>query len=1118
MPTSTNFTFLATHDAQLERLAALAERYLSDDPATCLIKLRQFGELLSQHIEARLGLPIILEERQDERLRRLSFEPAMPGETLRLLHQLRRVGNRATHAYEGTHNEALANLKVARQAAIWFQRTFFDAAFAAGSFVPPANPAEAAAGLQAELTRLQSELRTSRNEAEQALLYAEAALQARREAEQQASLIREERAVWETLATEADQQRANLFAQLQALHDTALAAPPQEMQRLIARAETAAQQIDLDEATTRALIDEQLRLRGWQADTASLRYSLGTRPAAGSNMAIAEWPTPNGPADYALFTGTQCVAFVEAKRRRRNVSAAIDQAQRYASPPLESSATAGPFAVPFVFATNGRPYLRQLATESGIWFRDLRRSTNLPRPLADWPTPAGLQAWLGIDVDAAQAKLANQPIELAFPLRPYQRRAIAAVEGLLASDRRTMLLAMATGTGKTKLAIALLYRLLSTNRFHRVCFVVDRSALGNQASNEFSTTRMAGSKAFADIFGLQGLETSLPDPETRVHICTIQGLVKRVLYADDPASVPSVDQYDLMIIDECHRGYLLDREMSETELSFRSQDDYISKYRRVLEHFDAVKIGLTATPALHTVTIFGQPVFTYSYREAVIDGYLIDHEPPIRIVTVLAEQGIAFARDEPLELLNTATGEVDLALAPDDLRFEVEQFNRQVITRPFNEALANELTNHLDPNLPGKTLIFAATDKHADLLVDELRKAFERRYGSLEYEAIKKITGSAENPLGLLRAFRNDRLPSIVVTVDLLTTGVDIPAICNLVFVRRVNSRILYEQMLGRATRRCDEIGKELFRVFDAVDLYAHVQQVSTMRPVASDPQLHFAQLFAELSSLSDPQQQALVRDQLVAKWQRRLRTLPAEAREHYTALTGETPEASLLRLRNEPLAASSAWTRQQPELGAVLDWESPGTPRQLPIAPHPDEVIRVEQGYGNAERPEDYLESFADFVRSNLNQVAALGLVVQRPRELTRAELRNLRLALDGLGYSESNLRRAWSAAKNEDIAASIIGYVRHAALGDALRPFAERVGAAMNRIVRSRQWNTVQRGWLQRIQEQILREVVIDRTTFEEEPFARDGGFQRLDRVFEGNLTELLAEINGQLWEHAA
>ena len=128
-------------------------------------------------------------------------------------------------------------------------------------------------------------------------------------------------------------------------------------------------------------------------------------------------------------------------------------------------------------------------------------------------------------------------------------------------------------------------------------------------------------------------------------------MVKRVLYAADNSEAPPVDQYDLIVVDECHRGYLLDREMSDRELEFRSQDDYVSKYRRVLEYFDAVKIGLTATPALHTVSIFGDPVFTYSYREAVIDGWLIDHEPPIRFETALTRAGIVFARDERIEPL-----------------------------------------------------------------------------------------------------------------------------------------------------------------------------------------------------------------------------------------------------------------------------------------------------------------------------------------------------------------------------------------------------------------------------------------------------------------------------------
>src|SRR5262249_30233576 len=147
--------------------------------------------------------------------------------------------------------------------------------------------------------------------------------------------------------------------------------------------------------------------------------------------------------------------------------------------------------------------------------------------------------------------------------------AIKAVEDGLGTGRRSMLLAMATGSGKTKLAIALLYRLLATKRFRRICFVVDRSALGVHAAREFTTSNRVSGKAFAETFGLKELGDVTPETETKVHICTIQGLVKRVLYAADSSEAPPVDQYDLMVIDECHRGYLLDREMSDAELSFR---------------------------------------------------------------------------------------------------------------------------------------------------------------------------------------------------------------------------------------------------------------------------------------------------------------------------------------------------------------------------------------------------------------------------------------------------------------------------------------------------------------------------------------------------------------------
>src|SRR5690606_6527172 len=239
--------------------------------------------------------------------------------------------------------------------------------------------------------------------------------------------------------------------------------------------------------------------------------------------------------------------------------------------------------------------------------------------------------------------------------------------------------------------------------------------------------------------------------------------------------------------------------------------------------------------------------------------------------------GIRVLKEEKVEYIAPATCEIDTAILPDEIRFEVEQFNKRVITPEFNRVVAGELAKRIDPALPGKTLIFAATDAHADIVVEAVKRAFADAYGEIDDAAVKKITGSVDRVQNLIRSFRNDANPKIVVTVDLLTTGIDVPKITNLVFLRRVNSRILYEQMIGRATRRCDEIGKEVFRIFDAVDLYPHLQNLTDMKPVVVNPSISFEQLVGEMIGVTDDAQRETIREQIAVKLRRRLKKLPDE-------------------------------------------------------------------------------------------------------------------------------------------------------------------------------------------------------------------------------------------------
>jgi type I restriction enzyme R subunit len=443
-----------------------------------------------------------------------------------------------------------------------------------------------------------------------------------------------------------------------------------------------------------------------------------------------------------------------------------------------------------------------------------------------------------------------------------------------------------------------------------------------------------------------------------------------------------------------------------------------------------------------------------------------------------------------------------------------------VITRPFNQVVCEELAKHIDPSLPGKTLIFASTDGHADIVVDELKKAFARHYGDIDDAAVAKITGSVDDPGKLIRRFRNDALPTVAVTVDLLTTGIDVPKIVNLAFIRRVNSRILYEQMLGRATRLCPEIGKETFRIFDAVGIYDALQPLTAMKPVVVNPKVTMTQLLEEFARVTNSAHRALLRDQILVKLRQRLGKLTPEAEEAYQKAAGEPLKTTIDRLQHEPLDGMVKWIKHKPVIGPILDWQpESGQSIQLIISEHADKVISVTTEYETTKRPEDFLSSFAQFVRDNVNKLVALQAVVQRPRELTRADLKTLRAEFDRQGFSEAKLRHAWKQAKNEDIAASIVGFIRQAALGDPLVPWPDRVKAAMSRVTKQGTWSEPQRKWLERIGKAVAQVGVADRAVLDEGQFREEmGGFTRLNRIFDGRLDAILGDINEELWRKSA
>lgn len=1068
-----NFAFFKDEWEVLAKLGESAEKNLYEDPHTSIIKLRLLGESIAKAVLALDNIDEDYGMKQIDRLNTMKKKDLAEPEILDIFHTLRRKGNSASHeASFGSTEEAKQLLSLAFQLSIWFMEVYVDWEFVAPKFNEPVQQASSE-DLALRVKALEAEI-----------------------------MQKEEQML----------QRLNEVSNDTISKDTRV--------RRKEKSKLHVQKNRLSEAQTRVLIDDKLRATGWIVDSEKYSWKKHkTMPEKNKNMAIAEWKVGSKYADYALFIGLQLVGIVEAKAKHRDIPSALEsQTKTYAREiheveTVELLPPNGEYKVPFLYASNGRPYLKQLADQSGIWFWDSRTPTKHAHPLEGWHSPDDLKLLLDVNEKEANERLKNEDIT-KFGLREYQQKAVLAAEEALINGSRKMLVAMATGTGKTRTAIALMYRLIKSKKCRRILFLVDRNSLGQQTADALKDSKMENDLSFTSIYDVKSLEDMTPDVETKVQIATVQGMVRRLFYSDNE-QLPSVGQYDFIIVDEAHRGYTSDREMTEGELLFRDQNEYVSQYRRVIDYFDAAVLGLTATPALHTTEIFGSPIYKYSYTEAVLDGYLVDHEPPYLFETELKEHGIKFDKGEDVEVYDPDEGEVILEHLEDELKFEVEHFNKRVITEGFNRAILKKLVeDHLDPESDEKTLIFAAIDQHADLVVRLLKEAFAENGDDVSDDAIVKITGSIYHPNEMIKRFKNERYPNIVVTVDLLTTGIDVPAITNIVFLRRIKSRILYDQMLGRATRLCPEIGKESFRIFDAVGIYNQLQQYTEMKPVVKQQKQTIGQLrdAFEQAETQDEAQHFL--DQLVAKIQRRKQTFTDPAKKQFEQLAkGMTVDAWVQDLKGYT-------PKEAKEHSVLFDYfETYKSPKELQvIAKHADKVTDVKRGYGEGnERPIDYLDGFVQFIRENMNEIPALQIVCTRPKDLTRKVLREIEVILATKHFKEDHLQTAWKQAKNEEIAADIISFIRQAALGEALISTEDRVKHAMQKVYAMHEWTPRQRKWLERIEKQLIEMPVLapkPEEAFSEEPFKSQGGYTRMKKELGDAVDDIVNVINDSLY----
>lgn len=883
--------------------------------------------------------------------------------------------------------------------------------------------------------------------------------------------------------------------------------------------------------TRKKRIDKRLRALGWQI----VPFDGSTPLAACTKHAVEEFPTDTGPADYALCVNGRILGIVEAKKLSLGPQNVLVQAERYSRGAASNPLSFGEFRVPFLYSTNGEV----------IWFHDVRHTLNLSRKIADLPTPAALDEMLAHQFDAACAKLLQMP-NAPGRIRPYQIEANTAVEQAIRDRKRQMLVAMATGTGKTFTTVNQAYRLMKAGLARRILFLVDRRALAAQAVNAFASFEPEPGLKFDKIYEVysqrfrrEDLEEGeafdpkvmpaayLLDPQSIhsfLYICTIQRMAinlfgRQAMFAqgDDEAEddadlldIP-IHAFDVIVADECHRGY------TSAE---------VSVWRQTLEHFDAIKIGLTATPAAHTKAYFKDVVYRYEYERAVREGFLVDFDA-VSIKSDVRINGVFLKEGEHVGEIDPDNGSETRDLLEDERQFDTADIERKVTVPESNRLIIEEIKKYALEHeakygrFP-KTLIFAANDlqhtSHADELVKICREVFGRGESF-----VQKITGSptVDRPVQRIREFRNRPDPKIVVSVDMLTTGVDIPALEYIVFLRPVKSRILWEQMLGRGTRLCKDFDppKSHFVVFDCFDgtLLKYFKNASAFTTDPPDkPSKTIAEIIADIWNNRDRAYNVRC---LVKRLQRIDKEMPGEAREMFAAYVPHGDLAKYARELPKKLADDFAGAL---ELLRNVDFQDllanyPRAKRTFTRAIDATDTVSstwlIRGEDGKEYKPEDYLAAFARFVKENPAQIEAIRILLDRPQQWGTDALSELRtkLAATKERFTVDNLQKVHTAAYGKSLV-DIISMVKHAAKDEEpLFTAAERVDRALARITQGQTFSEDQQRWLDRIRAHLIENLSIEREDFDVIPiFAREGGWGKANRVFGERLETIIAELN--------
>jgi type I restriction enzyme R subunit len=938
------------------------------------------------------------------------------------------------------------------------------------------------------------------------------------------------------------------------------------------------------EQIARDHIDRQLIACGW-----IIQGIKQVNLNAGMGVAVKEYLTDVGPADYVLFVDGKPCGVIEAKREEEGhrMSVHEDQSEGYANAKLKHLKNE---PLPFVYISTGeitkftdftdpKPRAREVFSFHKpetllMWCRDRSQLTDRSRP-----------------VPSLRGRLQDLPALPTDGLRECQINAITKLETSFKENRPRALIQMATGSGKTFTAITAIYRLLKYAKAKRVLFLVDTKNLGEQAEQEFmSFVPNDDNRKFTELYSVQRLKSSYIATDSQVCISTIQRLYSVLKGTEleesaeeenpnerswQPKEIPPIEYdpkmpiefFDFIVIDECHRSIY-------------------NLWKQVLEYYDAFEVGLTATPDKRTIGYFDQNLVSeYSHEMAVADGVNVGYEVFI-IDTKITQQGATLWKGEYIEHRERLSRRKRMELQDEDVNYTKQQLDKDVVNpnqirtiiRTFKEHLPSIFKDRYDANgvfeVP-KTLIFAKTDSHANDIIDIVREEFAE-----ENKFCKKITYNSEDPKSTLAQFRNDYHPRIAVTVDMIATGTDVKPLECLLFMRDVKSINYFEQMKGRGTRTIDldslqkvtptaKFTKDHFVIVDAIGVTKSLKTDS--RPLEKKPGVPLKdllqavavgareeELFTSLANrLTRLDKQITEKEKKQFAEKANGKTVSQVVKELLNAFNPDVIENLQLTIENEMRGESpddihSAFKIQHSkllneaakvftgELNEYIENVRKAHEQKIDLA-NPDEVINVGWDKDNANKAQEIVTGFTEWMQEHKDELMALQIFYNQPyrrREITHTMIKDILeiLKIEKPLLVPMNVWRAYNTIDNTNHIFTAVGTGRDLSLQSPLSemmmlvslirritgidtilsPYDKIVDKNFQDWVFKKQagnatkFNEEQMQWLRMIKDYVVNSFHIEKDDFDLNPFNREGGLSKMWQLFGEKTDEIINELN--------